>query len=69
MKFAIISLIMLPPVLLLSAYISMKIKTQALYKPTDDDLHKLAQNAVCCVRALCIEIQKYEAKKNERTDS
>jgi hypothetical protein len=59
---AIISLCALPPVLLLNAWITMKVKQIPPRKWNDEEMRKLAQGLVNVLRLVCLEIQRRKAE-------
>ncbi len=66
MKFAILILVLLPPALALSAWVSMKIKLipprREATEEEKEELRKSLGLLVCYFRALCLEIEKQKGK-------
>lgn len=66
MKFYILSLILLPPAFLLSAWVSMQIKLipprREATESDDEELRKTLGLLVCYVRAWCLAIEKQKGK-------
>jgi hypothetical protein len=64
MKFAILSLVILPPALLLSTWVSMQIKLiHVRREPTEDEWRDALNNWVRMIRVVCLEIQKHKTKE------
>jgi hypothetical protein len=67
MKFAIISLVLLPPILLLSAWVSMQIKLIPVRRETTEEdkeeLRRALGYCVLCFQVLCLAIQKQNERK------